>query len=252
MTPLARRIVEELTLPIRKRTFNDRCGILKRMDDIHCFECSAVEPIAREVWNGSSVESRGAMIQTLGFMPAPKTWIEFCDKQFGRMGFLLVQDGDNPRAAVVACAFQKMFTTMPITAGIWLDTGIVKSTANSTETGRDFWGFMGRNIVALLPFINTPRIVGRRQHMPNSALERKLLKAGVGHYQPQAWTEIQLHITPPAIDGGDHEAHLTGNRALHFCRTHIRIRLGKLELVSAHWRGDPALGMKQSRYAVIP
>jgi hypothetical protein len=74
----------------------------------------------------------------------------------------------------------------------------------------------------------------------------------VGTFPLRAWTEIVLEVTPPseagALDPG--EAHLTGRRALHFCRQHLRIRGGRLELVKAHWRGDAAIGIKQSRYRV--
>ena len=63
-------------------------------------------------------------------------------------------------------------------------------------------------------------------------------------------TEIKLEITEPVDASHDPsmEAHYTGDRALHFCRAHLRIRLGKLEIVRSHWRGDASLGIKQSRY----
>jgi hypothetical protein len=44
------------------------------------------------------------------------------------------------------------------------------------------------------------------------------------------------------------EGHLTGEKCLHFVRTFLRVRMGQLEYVDAHWRGNPALGMKRSRY----
>ncbi|GLK86659.1 hypothetical protein GCM10017653_47290 [Ancylobacter defluvii] len=109
-------------------------------------------------------------------------------------------------------------------------------------------------LTAFLAFINTPRIIGRRQHMPHRSLERKLVaqRAVVGKFPLHAWTEIKLHVTPPEdlSDELSHEAHLTGERALHFCRAHLRIRLGKLEVVRGHWRGDAALGIRRSRYVL--
>lgn len=111
---------------------------------------------------------------------------------------------------------------------------------------------------AALSVINTPRVIGRRQHMPHAGLQRKLAQARgmVGKFPLHAWTEIKLEVSPPRLDrsatGDPHEARLTGAKALHFCRCHLRVRLGQLELVSAHWRGDPALGMKQSRYKLLP
>lgn len=88
--------------------------------------------------------------------------------------------------------------------------------------------------------------------MPHRGLERALIanQKLVGKFPLHAWTEIKLHVTPPKEAEGEHEAHLTGERALHFCRAHLRIRLGRLEVVKAHWRGNPAIGIKQSRYTV--
>ena len=103
--------------------------------------------------------------------------------------------------------------------------------------------------------INSPHIIGRRQHMPHAGLERQLTRGLAGGKFPlHAWTEIKLQVAKPVeIDDGEpHEAHLTGRRALHFVRKHIRIRLGQLEYVSAHWRGDPSIGIKRSRYTVKP
>jgi hypothetical protein len=82
-------------------------------------------------------------------------------------------------------------------------------------------------------------------------LEKRLREGHLiaGRYPLGAWNEILLHVTPPQeADDTEHEAHLTGSRALHFVRCHLRIRLGQLELVSAHWRGDAGLGIRRSRY----
>jgi hypothetical protein len=83
-------------------------------------------------------------------------------------------------------------------------------------------------------------------------LQKKIAAAKrmVGRFPLRAWTEIKLEVTPPKYDGTEHEAMLTGGKALHFCRAHLRIRLGRVELVSAHWRGDPSLGLKRTRYSL--
>jgi hypothetical protein len=41
-------------------------------------------------------------------------------------------------------------------------------------------------------------------------------------------------------------------RALHFVRAHLRLRLGRVELVRPHWRGDAQLGIKRPAYLVAP
>lgn len=110
-------------------------------------------------------------------------------------------------------------------------------------------------LIAALAMINTPRIIGRRQYMPHAGLQRRLAaaKGMVGKFPLHAWTEIKLEVRPPEEAGdAEHQTYLTGEKALHFCRAHLRVRLGKLEYVRSHWRGNPALGIKQSRYTLVP
>jgi hypothetical protein len=106
-----------------------------------------------------------------------------------------------------------------------------------------------RTLAAALAIINTPKIVGRREHAPHKGLVKNIRKVHGKAYQLRPWTEIKLEITPPPGGDGSREV-LTGKKALHFCRAHLRIRRGKLERVTSHWRGDPALGIVRSRYSV--
>jgi hypothetical protein len=106
---------------------------------------------------------------------------------------------------------------------------------------------------ATLALINSPRVIGQRGHYPHGRTERDLLKKLklVGKFPLRAWTEIMLEVTPFPRDArreGSKEMHLTGEKCLHYCRTYLRVRLGQLEYIEGHWRGNPALGMKQSRY----
>jgi hypothetical protein len=111
-------------------------------------------------------------------------------------------------------------------------------------------------LYAVLALINSPRVIGQRQHMPHERIEREKLKALglVGKFPLRAWTEILLSVAPPDDRTGEpsNEAHLTGEKCLHFCRTHLRVRLGQLEYVEGHYRGNPALGFKRSRYKLEP
>lgn len=119
-------------------------------------------------------------------------------------------------------------------------------------TSKEVFWEIGRVLLGALACINTPRIIGRRTHLPHRGLERELLKrkAVIGKFPLHAWTEILLDVTPPEEAKGlpDYEARLTGEKALHFVRAHLRIRLGKLEFVSSHWRGSVTNGIKRSRY----
>jgi len=115
----------------------------------------------------------------------------------------------------------------------------------------DFWSY------AELALINSPRVIGQRGHYPHGRAEREALKKAkmVGKFPLRAWTEIVLEVTAhPDVRSADPsiEMHLTGERCLHYCRTYLRVRHGVLEYVEGHWRGNPAIGIKRSRYLVKP
>jgi hypothetical protein len=120
------------------------------------------------------------------------------------------------------------------------------------------WAQDTADIVSLVPvllaIINSPRIIGRHIHSPHKGLVRELRRAGgLGIGPLHDWHEIKLEVTKPRdiYDGEPHEDVITGRRALHFCRKHIRIcHSGVLTYVREHWRGDPAIGIRQGRYHV--
>lgn len=252
MTPLAHRFAKRLTLPIKKReAVNETGPALAQIADIHCFECSELNELVSD-WKGEDTERAG---NTLRFLPAPKTWIEwkpidsdvrrallFVERNFegfpGCDVFNYFGHHERPLSAShighLAYGSDDVFV-VPLRDG---DSGLIDR----------HYIFKGAMFIAM---INTPRVIGRKQHMPNRGLERKLTKGfGVGKFPLHAWHEIKLNVLKPIeIDDGEpHEAHLTGRRALHFCRAHLRIRNGHVEFVTSHWRGDPALGIKQTRY----
>lgn len=236
------------------------------MADVHCFDVTEIRTVA--------VDLAGNVGRIIGspettFLPAQKTWIEYtspptaydlstwCDPRaaidpngkVSRTGWLLEQSSKSRSIISITEAFQQgdfFGSTMRSPDCLDLETG-------RNEFGRQLDAFGPDNmLIAFLLFINTPKVIGRQQHMPHRGLEKSLLRDRklIGHFPLHAWTEIKLHIGVP-VDmqsevGG--EAHLTGNKALHFCRAHLRVRLGRLEFVRSHWRGDPALGIKRSRY----
>jgi hypothetical protein len=245
MTPLAQRIVKDLTVPIKDRKFNDRDGLLPRMADVHCFECTEIMDLAGEL---KVKIAEGGIDERSTFLPAPKTWLEWRDDR-GRIGVLLVEDEDGMTAENY-WAFDgygdfggyRHPTKLPLRY----------SPSGSTDVA-ELYG-SDEEVLALLAIINTPKVVGRKQHMPHRGLQKRLINAkGLsGSFPLRAWTEIKLNISPPVdmTDSSEAEAHLTGKKALHFCRAHLRVRLGRIEVVRSHWRGDASIGIKQSRYKV--
>jgi hypothetical protein len=232
------------------------------LDDLHFFECSGIFDPALHLGNDMLRRPRNA--ERLAFLPAPRTWIEFLtpsSKASARTAFLLEEDGD---AAAVRNIFLDRNGDVTANVQASLRLPLMGSKEFGTfQVMTDAWRGSDRIICdqtaaliyAFLAMINTPRIIGRRQHMPHAGLQRQLARARgmVGMYPLRAWQEIVLGVSPPRseADNEPRETRLTGEKALHFVRCHLRIRLGMLELVTAHWRGDAALGIKQTRYRLV-
>lgn len=261
MTPLAQQIIRDSI----GKGFDGRrdcAGVRNMMDDVHCFEVTAAISISDAI--ASKIDYRNNI---LAFLPADKTWIEFTGTaagEFARMGFLLVRDGDAADVywvkgwrdgfwkSVGRFIIPLYSDARPTKSGIALGPIIPDDGANDLgdSAGPQF------SLLSILAIINSPRVIGRRQHMPHRGLERQLLKAGriSGRFPLHAWTEIKLEINArqDASIENSSEAHLTGQRALHFCRAHLRFRLGRVEIVNGHWRGDGSLGIRRSRYQLTP
>lgn len=246
MTPLAQSISRELTVPMNRRFFEAPPGFAIKVSEAHCFDCSDVADTAFDIQesdNGIGTKTE-AMFDGM-FLPAPITWVEWRAQSGRRQGFLLQQRSDGillsqatPRCAAHICLLTK--TTLTPVLGINVELAAAA----------------GRLAVTFLAMINTPRVFGRRQHMPHAGLQRKLAAAQgmTGKFPLRAWTEIKLEVRLPRdeSESGEHIAVLTGRKCLHFCRAHLRVQNGQIVFVSSCWRGDPSLGIKRSRYSLIP
>lgn len=219
------------------------------LNGIHCFECSNVYDLIEDLYNQSIKDRYEEFDCDLIFLPSPKTWIEYRSPSGGRCAFL-ISDVNGEDADVFLFAEKELFALKMFR--IPLKKGAVNVMNYSSPQHKMFY----RMLYGCLSFINSPKLIGRLQHMPHRGLEKKLLNRRniIGNFPLNAWTEIKLEIclTPEDMStSGVHEAHLTGKRAYHFCRAHLRIRNGRLEFVKSHWRGDRALGTKRSRYRVL-
>lgn len=249
MTPLAHQIASDLTRPVKDREHPDWVHDLVR--DVHCFEVTEVMDLVNELfmatWDEpSTLEFCNQQMQN--FLPAPFTWIEWCKKT--RDAVLITDDGrltliermTDGYMAVNDCRYE------------WADDGLrlFMNEDAKAHIEQDKIIYTLRWVRAALAIINSPRLIGRKQHMPHRGLERKLVRSQklVGKFPLHAWTELKLSVSDigKRDDGTEYEAHYTGEKCLHFCRSHLRIRNGRLERVKAHWRGNPALGIKQTRY----
>lgn len=275
MTPLASYLMKrQVLMPARKREpYDDPEDCLKLIEsEVHYFEISDTLEIAEELYNkvieglptnmggrirlNSSQEflalraqCKNLELQNLIFLPAPKTWLEWFSPALNkRFAALIIDSEDLGRAEVFCFSKKKAYHGISIIQGTILN--IMRDGVNDLQIMSE----LHRHLIGNLILINSPKLFGRVTHVPHRGLESRLTTHfGVGKFPLRAWTELKLEVTKPLeIDDGEpHEAHLTGRRALHFVRKHIRIRLGKLEYVTSHWRGDAAIGIKQTRYKVV-
>jgi hypothetical protein len=246
MTPLAHLIVKDSLQPKASRRFTDQCGLLGRLDDIHCFDVSDVREAACDL----AIEMHRKVIpERIAFLPAPRTWIEWREDE-ARIGALIEIAKNDESVAFVRFALAQPGKFGSVDGGLLhLFSSPRKFGATSHPAGAEDRAITLR-LYGYLALINTPRFVGRVTHIPHAGLQKRIAAARgmTGKFPLKAWTEIKLSITPPEYSGGHSDGRLTGERALHFCRAHLRIRLGQLEMVKAHWRGDASMGIKQSRY----
>lgn len=264
MTPLAHQIVLDSTLPLAKRRHGPLEKELRLLEGVHFFDVSAVREVAEELSDSigeSYTKQEPIAPELLAFLPAQRVWLETTHPACDRVGILLEDQGELAEVQIVwrqkdgTVILLKESFYIPMKENGEFSTVYAEKLLQGKNKDKGFILEAWKDLIyAYLALINTPRVIGRRQHMPHAGLQRKLAAARgmVGKFPLHAWSEIVLEVTPPVVDEGEHIAGLTGGKALHFCRAHLRIRLGKLELVSAHWRGDPALGIKQSRYRVEP
>lgn len=265
MTPLALKLSKVLThkrTPMSDFWKANKPKLRNVLEDTHFFEVNEIIPMIKEL-GSLKHDNLSSALSTLGFLPAPKTWIEYKSHLCGHKIALYLEEIDNFTSEVHLIwpdGAQHLGRLVGNTCDCITDGGLYCFPDEIAELIRHYntdAGKFAMEMIAyahhILTIINSPHIIGRQQHMPHKGLESRLIKTfGIGKFPLHAWTEIKLHVAKPIeIDDGEpHEAHLTGKRALHFCRKHIRIRLGKLEYVSAHWRGDASIGIKQSRYKV--
>lgn len=277
MTPLAQAIANDACLPVAKRRFGSLADKIRLFDDWHFFECSAIASTALSISAGI-VATASSTAREMTFLPAPRTFIEWDHSRVPggrsvRVALLLEQDGQSATVSTIAVGREQLVSNMKARGRYvprMLKLPLVGSPAGVNqitfrqpspdewqgEKWVEFVNVTAQEAIGFLAMINTPRIIGRRHHQPHAGLQRKIAAShGMpGKYPMHAWSEILLEVRPPrdASDSGKRETRLTGGRAEHFCRAHLRIWKGRSILVPAHRRGNPALGIKRTRYSVVP
>ena len=241
MTPLAMRVARELILPVKDRRFVDPAGVLRSMDDLHCFEMTAVDHLVDDFVANHvphHVDPR------LMFMPAARCWFETRLSGGSRLAWHVDTVANMPGGIVVRhVAEHPDFASLEMRYGNSLVSPI--PLRNNDETISFF------SLIAMLHCINQPKIIARSVHQPHRGLARKLAKAE-GGFALRPWTELTIEGFAVGRElGAEGEVRASsGRKCHHFVRAHIRQANG--QFVRAHWRGDPGLGLKQTKYRVVP
>jgi hypothetical protein len=273
MTPLAQRLMrQELE---GKRGLNFGGLTASDLVDARCFDCTAVSGMAHEL--AADMHKRNVVTKQVAFLPAPFTWVEvqlgpeesLSGRTSGRVAFGLRAEADEPSAAIFVATTTEVEGRSDLAGKVhlldigrlWLGESAVASGLRAPVALADYPGQTAPEqrhtclIYALLAIINTPRLIGQCRHAPHVGLQRQLRRSDdLASAQLPEWTEVRLNVldTKERRDTGDTTGILTGQRALHFVRSFIRIRLGRLELVRAHQRGNPEMGERRPVYVVAP
>jgi hypothetical protein len=306
MTPLAAKIARQLTLPVKKRTFDNQDVLALFGQDMHCFDISAIAGPINDAMQADNVwPDVGTMLPNM-FLPSPVTWLEF-RLDLSRVAYVISSKSDgwfhadvivgkgeplavpfadfrpcpifeSPDRIAVRNCDKNPLIKQQYEKGYWDALKMRESMMATDLAGRaaqvDLLTFeveaqrekierlnsqieifeAGHHVIAFavmaIDLINTPGLVGLKQHAPHADLARQLARTGVGKYPLRAWSEVMVK-THTTVSNEDHESGLSFRKCLHFVRSHQRhYRDGRVSIIPAHWRGDPALGIKRTRYRV--
>ncbi|MBS1015173.1 hypothetical protein [Acetobacter persici] len=258
MTPLAQAILKDMNRTKNCKKMPGGIMVIKKLEECTFFDATNVLDAAMDL-QGKMIEVDSG--DDLIFLPSNPVFIEFYEPEHRsvRYGFML----EEQKGDIIQTEFQlnrrgkyQWFNRRTSHLDLFRKHDPDRHPNARERTNQLRKLFFDWPIAAILAMINSPRIISRKTHLPQSYEQKHLAnkKTPVGKYPLQAWTELLLEVTPPKDESGlpERETVLTGERALHFVRAHLRIVGGKLVRVSAHWRGNAALGIKRTRYTVIP
>jgi hypothetical protein len=243
MTPLALKTARQLLTSGGERSF------LTQLLASACFDLSPVGGIVRETGQellGTLAAEHRLEHGGLLFAPAGSSWIEMMMPGLPRIG-ALVWSEEN------VIWFES--ATRDVSGFLELDedgehfssgrNGAIKSTGPDYDMAL---GVLASFVASALLLINAPRGVERHASPPHKGLAREVRRAGFGELKPVHTIRLAKrsgHVGEPEPAGQG------SPKAFHFCRSHLRkLPNGEITRIRAHWRGDPALGVRQGDYLV--
>lgn len=107
-------------------------------------------------------------------------------------------------------------------------------------------------LFAFLALMNSPKIVRLREH-DHAKLNARRIKKGKYPYYPHHEVVLNIDKHSFMVTRGQGDG---PERSLHFVRSHLRFYVHpryknvEVTIVQPHWRGNPELGIRNTRYAM--
>lgn len=250
MTPLLWRIIKEYARPLRDRVVS--AEVLEELRTplvgVHSYEITAIwDSCARIVHQGYSPNG------IFTFAPGDKVWLEALvhDKHTqGRIAFLIA----GASVWRLTCTdiegksnLEKQDSLFePQMSGISAYAEKQASPINS-DTGGPSTVSHFRFIRAAFSIINRPQHIGLRVHQPHKGRLKQLNGTG---FPLRVWHEVVVGRPTRDHQGQQIDSLVSGKKPFHHVRAHYKPSLGVV--IPEHWRGDPSIGIKRTRYRVDP
>ena len=257
MTPLAQYIIKQSLLSNDKREFDDRSNMIPKMKDVHCFSLSSeVYRMSVDLCQELFTKETPVLpaFDPYLFLPFKKTWIEFPIVHEGhnrRCGFLFYEN--EPGVYHINMVF-KSFSHIDLFVIDLRNNGDDKISFGVMTYGQEpEQPFIFDTVCLLLSFlyiINRNNIFYREIKQPHKGLAKKLRKLD-RDFPLHAWSEITLKVNENYKEREQSAKWLNGKRAFHWVRAHWSTRYGKPVFIGSFTRGDPALGVRNSKYKII-
>lgn len=214
-----------------------------------CFDLSPVGAVVREASQeliATLADEHRMEHGGLLFAPDASTWVEMMVPGLPRIGALVWAD-DNVIWFESAKRDVSGFLELD-PDGEHFSSGRKSAV---TDHGPDYdmaLGVLAAFVASSLLLINAPRGVERQTSPPHKGLAREVRKAGLGEFKPVHTIRLSARSGPVGESDSGGPA---SSKAFHFCRSHVRkLPTGEVTRVRAHWRGDPALGLRRGDYLV--
>lgn len=244
MTPLLWDIVKQYGLPRSQRIMGRLDEIRPLLEETHSYDITAVSDTCNAI-----IREGHSPNGTYTFAPGRSVWLEarISGLVSGRLAYLvngsvvwrfLQRDSVSTiHGTDLSLAFEPQMSAIAAYAEKslpWHD---------NADSFTDIGSF--RFIRAAFSIINRPRHVGLKVHQPHKGRIKKLNGTG---FPLHCWHEITVGGRTKDHGGQQVESRMSGTRPYHHVRAHYKPTIGVV--IPEHWRGDPSIGIKRTRYRV--